>query len=38
VAADGQIRPEVRMKVTILLDHRINDGAEATRFMQALAQ
>jgi pyruvate dehydrogenase E2 component (dihydrolipoamide acetyltransferase) len=38
VVVDGQIRPGVRMKATISVDHRISDGAEAARFMQALAQ
>jgi pyruvate dehydrogenase E2 component (dihydrolipoamide acetyltransferase) len=37
VIADGQIKPGVRMKATISVDHRVSDGAEAARFMQALA-
>jgi pyruvate dehydrogenase E2 component (dihydrolipoamide acetyltransferase) len=40
VAADG-VRPELgmgwRMKTTISVDHRVSDGVEAARFMQALA-
>lgn len=37
VVAAGEVRPGVRMKATISADHRITDGAEAARFMQALA-
>ncbi len=37
VVVDGQIKPGVRMKATISVDHRVSDGAEAARFMQALA-
>lgn len=40
VGADG-VRPEVgigwRMKATLSVDHRVSDGAEAAKFMQALA-
>ena len=36
VEAD-EVRPGWRMKATISVDHRISDGAEAARFMQALA-
>ncbi len=38
VVKDGQIVPGVRLKATISVDHRVSDGAEAARFMQALAQ
>jgi pyruvate dehydrogenase E2 component (dihydrolipoamide acetyltransferase) len=31
------VKPGWRMKATISVDHRISDGAEAARFMQALA-
>ena len=37
VIVDGQVKPGVRMKATISVDHRVSDGAEAARFMQALA-
>jgi pyruvate dehydrogenase E2 component (dihydrolipoamide acetyltransferase) len=37
VAEDGEIRIGQRMKATISVDHRVSDGAEAARFMQALA-
>lgn len=36
VVKDGQIQPGWRMKATISVDHRVSDGAEAARFMQAL--
>jgi pyruvate dehydrogenase E2 component (dihydrolipoamide acetyltransferase) len=38
VVSDGEIRPGWRMKATISVDHRISDGAEAARFMLALAK
>ena len=37
VVKDGDIGPGWRMKATISVDHRVSDGAEAARFMQALA-
>jgi pyruvate dehydrogenase E2 component (dihydrolipoamide acetyltransferase) len=37
VVEDGQVKPGNRMKATISVDHRISDGAEAAKFMQALA-
>ena len=37
VVIDGEIKPGVRMKVTISVDHRVSDGAEAAQFLQALA-
>jgi len=37
VAENGQVRTGWRMKATISVDHRTSDGAEAARFMQALA-
>lgn len=36
VAAGGAVTPGLRMKVTLSADHRITDGAEAARFLQAL--
>ena len=38
VVEEGQIRAGWRMKVTIAVDHRVSDGAEAAQFMQALAK
>ena len=38
VVKDGDIIPGWRMKATISVDHRVSDGAEAARFMQALAK
>lgn len=37
VVEDGQVKVGVRMNATISADHRVTDGAEAARFMQALA-
>jgi len=40
VVADGsppEIRVGWRMKATISVDHRLSDGVEAAKFMQALA-
>lgn len=37
VVYEGQITVRRRMKVTISVDHRISDGAEAARFLQTLA-
>jgi len=36
VIKDGQVGIGTRMKATISADHRVTDGAEAARFMQAL--
>jgi pyruvate dehydrogenase E2 component (dihydrolipoamide acetyltransferase) len=36
VTEDGELAVGTRMKVTISADHRVTDGAEAARFMQAL--
>lgn len=33
----GQIVPGWRMKATLSVDHRVSDGAEAARFLQAMA-
>jgi pyruvate dehydrogenase E2 component (dihydrolipoamide acetyltransferase) len=38
VDKDGEIKVGSRMKATISVDHRVSDGAEAARFMQALAK
>ena len=38
VDEDGEIKAGSRMKATISVDHRVSDGAEAARFMQALAK
>jgi len=35
VVKDGQLSVGTRMKVTISADHRVTDGTEAARFMQA---
>jgi pyruvate dehydrogenase E2 component (dihydrolipoamide acetyltransferase) len=35
VVVDGQLTVGTRMKVTISADHRVTDGAEAARYMQA---
>lgn len=37
VVVDGEIRPGLRMKATLSVDHRISDGAEAAKFLQSLA-
>ena len=37
VVEDGEVKPGWRMKVTISVDHRVSDGAEAAQFMQTLA-
>ena len=37
VVEDGALKVGWRMKATISVDHRVSDGAEAARFMQALA-
>ncbi|RPI26159.1 MAG: hypothetical protein EHM70_19325, partial [Chloroflexota bacterium] len=37
VIENGEIKVGTRMKATISIDHRVSDGAEAARFMQALA-
>ncbi len=35
---EGEVRPALRMKATLSVDHRISDGAEAARFLQVLAK
>jgi len=36
VVRDGQLAPGLRLKVTLSADHRVTDGAEAARWLQAL--
>jgi pyruvate dehydrogenase E2 component (dihydrolipoamide acetyltransferase) len=36
VVEDGQVVPGLQMKATISVDHRVSDGAEAARFLQAM--
>jgi pyruvate dehydrogenase E2 component (dihydrolipoyllysine-residue acetyltransferase) len=38
VVKDGQVVPGLRMKATLSVDHRVSDGAEAARFLQAVAR
>jgi len=38
VVEDGEIKPGLRMKATLSVDHRVSDGAEGARYMQALAK
>ncbi|HEX8991661.1 MAG TPA: dihydrolipoamide acetyltransferase family protein [Anaerolineales bacterium] len=38
VTENGEIKPGWRMKATIAVDHRVSDGAEAAKFMQALVK
>jgi len=38
VVKEGAVVPGLRMKATISVDHRVSDGAEGARFMQALAK
>jgi len=33
---NGEIKPGIRMKATLSVDHRVSDGAEGARFLQAL--
>ncbi|MGB9669223.1 MAG: 2-oxo acid dehydrogenase subunit E2 [Anaerolineales bacterium] len=35
---DGTIQIRQRVNLTISVDHRISDGAEAARFLQVLAK
>jgi pyruvate dehydrogenase E2 component (dihydrolipoamide acetyltransferase) len=37
VVENGELKVGNRMKATISVDHRVSDGAEAAKFMQALA-
>ena len=37
VVMDGELKVGTRMRATLSADHRITDGAEAARFLQAMA-
>jgi pyruvate dehydrogenase E2 component (dihydrolipoamide acetyltransferase) len=37
VVENGMLKSGWRMKATISVDHRVSDGVEAAKFMQALA-
>jgi len=37
IVEDGAVKPGWRLKATISVDHRLSDGVEAAKFMQALA-
>ncbi len=36
VVVDGEIQPGTQLKATLSVDHRVSDGAEGARFLQAL--
>jgi pyruvate dehydrogenase E2 component (dihydrolipoamide acetyltransferase) len=38
VVVNGSLQPGLRMKATLSVDHRVSDGAEAAKFLQALAE
>lgn len=38
VVVDGEIKVGTRMKATLSVDHRISDGVEGARFLQAMAK
>jgi len=38
IVVNGEIKVGTRMKATLSVDHRISDGAEGARFLQALAK
>jgi pyruvate dehydrogenase E2 component (dihydrolipoamide acetyltransferase) len=38
VVEEGEIKVGSRMKATLSIDHRISDGAEGARFLQAMAK
>jgi pyruvate dehydrogenase E2 component (dihydrolipoamide acetyltransferase) len=38
VVKDGQVVPGLRMKATLSVDHRVSDGAEAARYLQAIGR
>jgi len=38
VVEEGVVKAGLRMKATLSADHRVSDGAEAARFLQALAR
>jgi pyruvate dehydrogenase E2 component (dihydrolipoamide acetyltransferase) len=38
VVVEGEIKVGSRMKATLSIDHRISDGVEGARFLQAMAK
>jgi pyruvate dehydrogenase E2 component (dihydrolipoamide acetyltransferase) len=38
VVENGELKPGLRMKLTLSVDHRVSDGAEGARYLQALAE
>jgi pyruvate dehydrogenase E2 component (dihydrolipoamide acetyltransferase) len=38
VVVDGELQVGTRMKATLSVDHRVSDGAEGAKFLQALAK
>ena len=38
VVENGEVKPGMRMKATLSVDHRVSDGVEAARFLQELAK
>ena len=38
VVMDGEIKPGIRMRTTLSVDHRVSDGADGARFLQTLAK
>ncbi|HWR66123.1 MAG TPA: dihydrolipoamide acetyltransferase family protein [Bellilinea sp.] len=38
VVVDGEVKVGMQMKATLSADHRVTDGAEGAKFMQALAE
>jgi pyruvate dehydrogenase E2 component (dihydrolipoamide acetyltransferase) len=38
VVRAGEVKVGERMKMTISVDHRVSDGAEAAQFLQAVAK
>ena len=38
VVKDGEIKAGIRLKATLSIDHRISDGAEGARFLQAMTK
>jgi pyruvate dehydrogenase E2 component (dihydrolipoamide acetyltransferase) len=38
VVENGELKPGQRMKVTLSVDHRVSDGAEGARFLQAMTE
>lgn len=38
IVMNGDVRIGTRMKATLSIDHRVSDGVEGARFLQALAK